>query len=304
MRMSAVAGVILSLALGCASSAVSVTTRDDGAAFEGQWSSGTLEGIGPVSKDKPECLMTSITERRLRLTREPGSDKIEGEWVRWTRNMWVTTDNLRCRWFTEDPRFEPMFQAMWVFVLDGTYDAATQSLRLDGTYKQCDGIACSRWVTPATTKSFKTTLRIRDGVLVDTNTTPDSADDVQFLRISDEAEFASDARMALDAALRHIDADEFEAFYERATSTEFRRNASREQTMQALTAMRRAFGPLKSRKFLNTAYLLYTPAISKERRDSILFTNGVFSDRTHGGEYMLLVKEAGAWKVSWWQYGS
>ena len=61
-------------------------------AMLGLWSAGSVDAIGSVQRQ--ECSALTISERRIRLSTIPGTNKFEGEWIRTTANIWMTTDVL------------------------------------------------------------------------------------------------------------------------------------------------------------------------------------------------------------------
>src|SRR5271157_166326 len=109
----------------------------------GVWSSATLDEIAPVGQ--PQCLSMQLTQRTVTLKMMPGKDTIGGEWVRWTRRVWLNSDN-GCRWFPGEAQFEPILGAVWTYTISGDIkDKQSQSLRVVGAYSACVGNACNRW---------------------------------------------------------------------------------------------------------------------------------------------------------------
>lgn len=272
-------------------------------AMLGLWSAGSVDAIGSVQR--PECSALTISERRIRLSTIPGTNKFEGEWIRTAANIWMTTDNRNCRWFPEDSLFQPMFQATWGYLLDAVYDAARGVMKVDGRFANCDGNGCDRFVTATAKKPFHTELKMNNDRLVDTNMTDDPSDDLEFVRVSDEADRADDAKTALATSLKILDAGDFGRFYDQATSASFRSIASRKDFIDRLSTQRDRVGTTTSRQTLKTLYAQNAPFISKSPGEYVLFWSGVESTKSARGlEFMLLVNDGGTWKVTWLNYGS
>jgi hypothetical protein len=66
-------------------------------AMLGMWSTGLVDALGTVQGQ--ECPALTISERQIRLSAIPGTNKLEGVWIRSAINSWMTTGNRNCRWF-------------------------------------------------------------------------------------------------------------------------------------------------------------------------------------------------------------
>jgi hypothetical protein len=270
----------------------------------GQWSSGTFDGLYTIIR--PECTSVAVTERRIRLTLVPGSNKVEGEWVRWSRSMWMNTDNRSCRWVPEATQFEPLYSASWFYLLSGVFDKTGNVLKIHGDFAKCDGNACSRWqAATEMTKPFDTELKLVGGKLVDMNGHADPSDGVQFVRVSDHAEEVEEANSALEGYLKMIDAGDLDRFYDAAVSSSFRNNTTRQQFKAVVSAFQSRVGKPSSRHNLNTLYIIYAPSISKMPGQYVFLYNGVeTTKKASGQEFILLAKESADWKVYWINTGS
>jgi len=269
----------------------------------GMWSAGSVDGIAPVQRQ--ECAALTFSERRIRLSAVPGTNKFEGEWIRTIANIWMNTDNRNCRWFPEASLFESMFQATWAYLLDAVYDPARGVMKVDGRFSKCDGNGCDRLVTANAKNPFHTELRMNNSRLVDTNMTDDPSDDLEFIRVSDEADRADDAKTALSSWLKALDGGDFGRFYDQATSSNLRTNTSRKDFVDRLSTQRDRVGATTSRQTLKTLYAEHAPFISKSAGEYVLFCNGVESSKSaRGMEFLLLVNDGGTWKVTWLNYGS
>lgn len=267
------------------------------------WSAGSVDAIGSVQQQ--ECSALTISERRIRLSTIPGTNKVEGEWIRTTASIWMTTDNRNCWLFPEDSLFQPMFQTTWGYVLDAVYDAARGVMKVDGRFAFCNGNGCDRIVKATAKKPFHTELKMITDRLVDTNMTDDPSDDLEFVRVSDDADRADDAKTALAMWLKILDAGDFGRFYDQATSASFRSIASRKDFIARLSAQRDRVGTTTSRQTLRTLYAQDAPFISKSPGEYVLFWSGVESTKSARGlEFMLLANDGGTWKLTWFNYGS
>jgi hypothetical protein len=177
-------------------------------------------------------------------------------------------------------------------------------MKVDGRFANCNG-NCDRFVTPAAKKPFHTELKMNNGRLVDTNMTDDPSDDLEFVRVSDEEHRADDAETALATWWKILDAGDFGRFYDQATSVSFRSIASRKYLIDRLSTQRDRVGPITSRQTLQILYAEHAPFISRSSGEYVLFWSDVESTKSARGlEFMLLVNEGGAWKVTWLNYGS
>jgi len=261
----------------------------------GVWSSATLDEIAPVGQ--PQCLSMKVTQRTVILKMVPGKNTIDGEWVRWTRRVWLNSDN-GCRWFSQEAQYEPLLQAVWTYAISGeSQDKQTQNLRIFGAYSNCLGNACDQWTHD---KSFETELGLVGEKLVDTNKTADPTDDVEFMRLSDEQDFLDDARTAADNLLRPLDLGQFDRFYDQATTTSFRSNTSREAFHKRAAELQARFGLASSRKYAITTHAMYAPMIKTGRDDYVIFSNRL--TRSGGAsalEFVFLARESGEWRILW-----
>src|SRR6202451_3575935 len=272
-------------------------------AMLGMWSAGSVDTIASVQGQN--CVVLAISERRIRLSAIPGTNKFEGLSMRTATNMWMTTDNPKCRWFPEDSSFQPVFQSTLAYLLDAVYDTARGVMKVDGRFANCDGNGCDRVVAATAEKSFHTELKMNNGRLVDTNMTDDPSDDLELIRVSDEADRADDAKPALATWLKILDAGDFGRFYDQATSASFRSIASRKDFIDRLATQRDRVGTTMSRQTLKTLYVEHAPFLSKASGEYVLSWCGVESTKsTRGLELMLLVNDGGTWKVTWLNYGS
>ena len=226
----------------------------------GVWTSATLEQIGAAQR--PECTFITISERTVTLKSLAGTDQFEGEWVRWTRNVWLRSDNLRCRWYPGEEQFEPVLGAVWTYNLkDITPNGRRDSVTVQGTYVNCLANGCDKM--KVRDKVFRTQLVLIGGSLVDTNETDDPTDDVKFLRLSDAAELVDDARSAVEILLKPLDRGEIDQFYSTATSSTFRSNTPLDQFHSVTADMQAKSGLVNSRRYLQTTNILYAPMIAK-----------------------------------------
>lgn len=270
------------------------SSRADSKAM-GVWSSASLDEIAPVGQ--PQCLSMKVTQRTVTLKMVPGKTTIGGEWVRWTRRVWLNADN-RCRWFPEEAQFEPILGAVWTYTISGdSEDKEPPSLRIVGAYSTCLGNACNRWTHD---NSFETQVRLVGGdKLVDTNKTADPSDDVEFVRLSDEQDLLDDARTAAERLLKPLDLGQLDRFYDQATTTSFRSNTGREEFHKRVSEAQARFGLSTSRKYSLTTHILYAPMIKAGRDDYVIFSNKVTrSGGTSFLETVCLAQENGEWKVS------
>lgn len=271
-------------------------------AILGLWSAASVDAIG--SAQQQECSGLAISERRIRLSTIPGTNKLQGDLIRTATNIWMTTDNRNCSLVPEDPSFQPMSQATWGYVLDAVYDSARRVMKVDGRFANCNG-NCDRLVTATARKPFHTELKMNNDRLVDTNMTDDPRDDLEFVRVSDEAHRANNAKIALAAWLKILDAGDFGRFYDQATSASFRSIASRKYLIDKLSTQRDRVGTTTSRQALQILYAQHAPFISTSPGEYVLFWSSVESTKsTRGLEFMLLVKDGGGWKVTWFNYST
>jgi hypothetical protein len=271
-------------------------------AMLGLWSTGLVDALGTVQGQ--ECSALTISERQIRLSAIPGTNKLEGVWIRSATNIWMTAGNRNCRWFPEDSSFRPIFQTTWFYVLDGVYDAARGVMKVDGKFANCDGNGCDRFVTATAKRPFHTELKMNNGRLVGTNMIDDPSDDLELVRVSDESDYADNAKTALATSLKILDAGDFGRFYDQATSAAFRSIASRKDFIDRLSTQRDRVGTTMSRQ-TKTLYAQHAPFISKSPGEYVLFWSNVESTKSASGlELMLLVNDGGDWKVTWLNYGS
>jgi Protein of unknown function (DUF4019) len=268
----------------------------------GVWSSATLESIGPVLR--PECLQIVVTQRNVTLKLNPQTKQLEGEWVRWSRAVWMASDHQTCRWPEMKARFEPIIGASWTYQISGqSYSTVRQALTISGQYTRCDGNACD--VLPRHDQSFTTEVMLLGNKLVDTNGTPDPSDDIEFVRLSDEIDLLEDGRVAVEGWLKLLDAGKLETFYDNATTISFRHNQDRDSFTKAMSAQEAGDGQVVSRHYLLTTHVLYFPALSAGRVDCILFSNVVQTSlKKTGAEFMILANDGGEWKILQFRYGS
>jgi hypothetical protein len=266
----------------------------------GTWSSATLEQFG--ASMSPQCPYVAVTERKVTLKPIPGTNRLEGEWVRWSRLTWLMSGNQNCRWYPTEEQYEPILGASWTYNLAGN-PSETQSnvLMVQGTYVNCLGNGCSQMQFGGT--AFSTELKLIGGSLVDTNKTEDQADDVSFTRLSDEADLLDEARTAVEGYLKSLDQGQIDHFYTTASSSEFRAKTTLEQFHSSISALQTKVGLVQARRYLLTTHILYAPMISKSKADYVLFSNKVEStSHTSGLETIFLVREKSDWKVFWISY--
>lgn len=267
----------------------------------GQWSSTTLEGLG-IQPDHNECSVITVTQRKVRLALVPGTSRIEGEWVRWARSTWMSTDNRRCRWAPAEHTFEPMLAAVWSYTIDGAATADGSEISIQGQYNTCDGNACERWTQPGMRSPFKTTFRLVNGRLVDTFGGTNPEQQIEFMRVSDEADECADAKAAVAPWLTALDHGDVDKFFTSATSPIFRRNVNPEQFRDVLHAFRSRVGETASRQPIMTERLLYAPDVNSKtnkrvRTDYVLIINGIRTSKgLTGGEYVMVAREGAEWK--------
>jgi hypothetical protein len=267
----------------------------------GVWSSATLDGMGPVSR--PECRAMSLTDRKVTLKAVPGTDRVEGEWVRWTRSVWMSSDNQKCRWFPDDDQYEPIVGAIWTYSVEGSYDRQRQVLKVHGNYSNCLGNACNKWHVHDST--FHTELKVVAGTLVDTNETVDTSDDVEFVQLEDDLETIEEARTTTEGWLKKLDLGDIDGFYDQATTGSFRQSVNRSDFHNHLAELQGQSGLITSRQFLLSTHVLYAPGFAKGKGNYILFSNKIVSSKQLVGmEFLLLAKENGQWRVLWLNYGS
>jgi hypothetical protein len=295
--------VVLSLLPKCAMPQTQ-RTSDTRSKVSGVWSSATLDQVGAVQR--PECTFLTVTERKVTLKQVAGSDRFEGEWVRWTRNVWMRSDNLSCRWYPGEEQFEPVLGAIWTYaVKDITPDDQRDSLRVQGSYVGCLSNGCNKMQVQDKDKMFHTQLKLLGGSLIDTNETDDPMDDVAFIRLSDEADLVDDARTAVETFLKTLDQGQIDRFYTTSTSSAFRTNISPGQFHSAMTDLQTNSGLVNTRRYQLTTNILYAPMINKARGEYVLFSNIIASTQNKSGvEFVLLIREQSEWRVCWLNYGS
>lgn len=268
----------------------------------GLWFAGSVDANGSIQQQ--ECSALTISENRIRLSAVPGTGRFEGEWIRISANIRMTTDNRNCRSLPEDAPLQPMSQATWGYVLNAAYDAARRVMKVDGRFATCNG-NCDLFVTATARKSLHTELRMTNDRLVDTKMTEDPSDDLEFVRVSDQADRADHAKIAFAAWLKILDAGDFGRFYDQATSAFFRSTASRNAFIERLSIQRDRVGTTISRQTLKSLYAQHAPFISKSPGEYMLFWSGVESTKSAQAlEFMLLVNDGGTWKVTWLNYSS
>jgi hypothetical protein len=268
----------------------------------GLWSAGSVDAIG--SAQGPECSALHISDRQIRLSAIPGTNKFEGVWFHTATNIWTSAENRNCRWSPKDSQFQPMFQTTWFYVLDAVYDAARGVMKVDGKFANCDGNGCERFVTAASKRPFHTELKMNNDRLVGPNMTDDPGDDLELVRASDEADRADDAATAVATYLKILDAGDFGRFYDQATTASFRSIALRKDFVDRLSTQRDRVGTTMSRQ-TKILYAEYAPFVSKLPGEYVLFWSGVESTKSARGlEFVLLVNDGGAWKVAWLNYAS
>jgi hypothetical protein len=287
--------VLLYAPIGLMGSDLSSPSRD---AMLGIWSSATMEKAAPP---RPGCEIAGISERKVILRLVPGTNRIEGEWDRRTSVIWLNSDRGKCHLFPDETQFKEQYHATWMYSLSAEYDSDRNALKIKGSYMNCDGDECSRWKASAPT--FVTEFMMVGRHLIDTNATPDPSDDIEFIRVTDEADEVADARTALDSYLKMYDSGDFGRFYD-AASPIFRQGVSRDQFQARFKDLEKLNGSPTSRKNLYTVYALYAPAISPKMGEYVLFISGVdTSKKLYAREFMFLIKEGPQWKVAWFDSG-
>jgi hypothetical protein len=268
--------------------------------FLGRWSSGTLDASGAYS---PGCTAYASTTRTVTLSSMPGSNTVAGEWVRSTSTFWIDSNSQKCRWNQDEKLYEPNFFSVWTYRINGVYDSRHEALSVHGEYSNCLGNACE--VRKIGSKSFDTELKFDSGRLINTNKTADPTDDVEFLRISDEADEVDEARSALDPCLKSLDAGNSDAFYDCAASSSFRESTPKPVFKARVSDWASTFGLVTARRSLIATHFVYAPMISKAKGDYVLLNNLTGTDKNvGGGEFIFMIKEGGTWKVLWITYGS
>jgi hypothetical protein len=296
MQLKAIVTVVfVTVVSGCLSlmSVAEVAGADSKAL--GVWSSATLDEIAAVGR--PQCVSMRVTQRTVTLKTVPGQNKIGGEWVRWTRLVWLNSDSL-CRWFPEEAQYEPLLAAVWTYAVSGDNEGQQiPSFRIAGAYSACLGNACNRW---AHDERFETEMRLVGDKLVDTNKTADPTDDVEFVRLVDAQDLLDDARTAAEGLLKSLDLGQIDRFYDLATTSSFRSNTKREDFHKRVSDAQARLGLESSRKYLIATHVLYAPMIKTGRDDYVIFSNKVTTARGASFfEFVFLVRENKAWKVSW-----
>ena len=262
----------------------------------GTWTSATLEDASPVLR--PDCLAVSITDRKLTLKAVSGTNRIEGEWVRWRRRTWLTQENQTCRWFGDETKFEPILGAAWTYTITGQSDDKDEHhLTLHGKYSSCLGNACTKWkVYP---EDFNTELRLVGNTLIDTNGTEDPVDDVEFVRLSEDDDIVDAARDAADKWLKLIDLGQLDSVYDRGTTSSFKAEVKKDDFRRNVLDHQARYGTTTARKYLISTHVLYAPN-TKGRTDYAVFSNLVTkSHNVSGAEFVVLAKEEGEWRICW-----
>jgi hypothetical protein len=268
----------------------------------GLWSAGLIDAKDSVQGQ--ECSALTISEYQIRLSAVQDTNKLEGVWIRTDTKMWMTTQNRNCRWFPEESTFQPMFQTTWFYVLNAVYDTADGVARVEGSYGNCDGNGCDRSPAASTKRPFHTDLKMSNGNLIATNMTDNPSDHLELVRATYTADGADGAKIATAAWLKILDAGDFGQFYDQATSASLRSTASRQDFIDRLTRQRDRVGTTMSRQ-TKTVYAEYAPFISKSPGEYVLFWSGVESTKSGRGlEFLLLVHDGDAWKVTWLNYSS
>jgi hypothetical protein len=270
--------------------------------LSGLWSSGFVDSIGSVQGQ--ECSALTISERQIRLSAIPGTNKLEGVWIRTTTNIWMTPGNHNCRWFSEDSTYQPIFQTTWFYVVGAVYDSALGVMKMDGKFANCDGNGCEHFVSATAKMPFHIELKLSGSRLVGSSMTDDPSEDLELIRVDDEVDHTDEAKTALTKYMKLLDSGEFARFYDQATTALFRSFASRQDFIDKLSAQRDRVGTTISRQ-TKILYVERVPFMSKSSGEYVLFWSGVDSTKSARGlEFILLVNDGGTWKVRWLSYGS
>jgi hypothetical protein len=122
---------------------------------------------------------------------------------------------------------------------------------------------------------------------------------------SDEADLVADAKAALDADLKLLDAGDAGRFFDVATAKAFRDSTSKSVFTDTMRELVRRNGAISGRTPVNTVFLAYAPPNPKTPGQYVMVTNGVKSAKgQQGGEFVLIGRDAGNWKVYFIFYGS
>jgi hypothetical protein len=245
-----------------------------------------------------------LADRDVRLRVAPGTNRIEGEWIRREHYFWITSDHRTCHLFADETQFTAEYHAAWLSSLSGEYDPDKRIIRIKASYVQCEGNGCSH-VKTAPSSGFSTELEMRGSRLVDTNATPDPSDDLEFIRVTDASDEIEEARAALAPYLRVIDSGDAGPAYQNAMASAYKQSVPPEKFQSWLAEMQSANGPTVSRRSLYSTRVLYVPMHPKEVGDYVLFINGIkTSKQIPAVEYIFAMKEGSVWKISIIIYGS
>ena len=288
--------LVLAMCLALQSRATAANVQE----FVGQWHAGAIDGAGPL-KDNTQCTYMTWTDRSVKLDPVPGNPtRVVGEWVRKGQSMWMTTKSGTCRWPGES-KFNPGYFGVVDWTVSGILSADGLSLKITGKYETCGGNACA---SVGQLKGFETELRIVNGMLVDTNLTPQTDDDIFFARQDREAQTKDTVMMVLRPLLAKVDDGKADDFYEE-TNPKFQAATSRVAWRQSVQTMREQLGPVLSRSLIAFVPADHCPQISKDRGEYALIINGYnISNNRAGLEYVVLSKEEGKWKIALYWVGS
>jgi hypothetical protein len=260
--------------------------------LSGEWRGGVILGVQSDVR-QPSCPTFSYLERTVMLIPVAGKQtQIRGFWRRHLTAFWVNSPGVNCRWPSGSPLADS-YESTLVYLIDGTFDQSTQTLRMKTKYKSCFGNACDK-LPPETRQSLEQTLQIRGESLIDTSV--EGQQSVLLFRTADAVEMEMSAKKAAAAYDKLIDGDQSELLVRNDLSS-FGSNSGL-QILDTLGRLRQIVGRIVLRAPVSQLYACIWASQPTNAANLVLLVQmAEASNNRRGLEVMALRQENGEWKI-------
>jgi hypothetical protein len=263
----------------------------------GEWNSNSLDGMWNTSA---ECAGTSWTERRVSLTPVPGQPgRVRGEWAKSHSRIWMKHDATRCRWPGQSSQdtFAPMQFAVSGFELTGE-STSPGTFSIHGRYVNCSGNGCAALYPKGREDDFDTELRLSGDILIDTNRTATTDDDLAFAARAAHTRAEGEISAAVRPLLQMLDKRDVDSFYTTATTDIFRNTTSRDQLAEGLKVMQ-SRATIVSRDVFRCIVASRAEQFSKAPGQfALLVNNAYLSGNRNTLEFVFLTRVDGQWRIN------
>jgi hypothetical protein len=260
--------------------------------LSGEWQGGVIVGV-QSDGTQPGCTTFSYLERIVMLIPVAGNQtQVRGLWRRHATSFWVSAPGVNCRWPSGSPLADS-YESTLVYLIDGTLDPSTQTLRMRTKYKSCYGNACDK-LPPEARQSLDQTLQLRGESLVDTSV--EGQQSVLLFRTADAVEMEMSAKKAAANYDKLIDGGQSELLVRNDLSS-FGSNSGL-QILDSLGRLRQIVGRIVLRAPVSQLYAcIWASQPTNAANLVLLIQTAEASNNRRGLEVMALRQENGEWKI-------